>query len=143
MLSADVRQCTEDVICNMLQDAYEMEEGEQKDRAVANAVKLMHQLDDFNKTDLEEQKDLRKCEIEKTRIESEHETKIIETQSNKQSRKEKRVENIIKVLGIVVPLGTAVTCELFKVHNLNKGYAFEERDQVQTSPTFRTVWQKP
>ena len=127
MLNAEVRQSTENLILNEQNRIDQMEEGEQKDRAVANLIKMEQQLNEFNKTDLEELKFLQNNEAQKS----------------KRSKKEKRTENIFKGLGIAVPFGTAVICELFKIHNLNKGYAFESRDLVQTSPTFRTVWQKP
>ena len=65
MLSADVRQCSEDLICNELERINGMSEGEDKDRAVANLIKMQHQLNEFNKTDLEEQDSLRRHEIEK------------------------------------------------------------------------------
>lgn len=149
MLSADVRQCSEDLICNELERINGMREGEDKDRAVANLIKMQHQLNEFNKTDLEEQDSLRRHEIEKIkaandklRIEKEAESRALESETNKASKKERRLDTVVKVLGIAVPIVTTGIVEGCRIHNLKTGYAFEARDQVQTSPTFRNVYGK-
>ena len=151
MLDEGVRTELEGCIKEMIKDMSHVDENGTTvidERVMADAIRLMEQLDSFTKTDLEEEKDRRrydiemeKFQVERERIETEAETKNFEVLENKPSKKEKRAEKAkeiaklaIELIGIGAPL--AVTA-----YFMNKGFKFEERDLMMTSKTATTAWQ--
>lgn len=138
MLDDELKKLHEDCIKDMIEDIAQMEEGEKKTQAIANVVKMMGQLNDFYKT--QNERDLKEIElrvreqVELKKIELEQASKEPTETERKRAAREKIIDRFLEFLKLAAPLGVWTGFML-------KGFKFEERDLIATSPTVKMAWQ--